>query len=332
MMKIFSHTSKTRNSGFSVVELLVVIAIIGILIGMLLPAVQAVREAARRTACQNNMRQLGLAVLNFESGNGDLPPCGILERDIRLGGSNSNQLDFSWVIHILPFAEAGNMFDLLDFSITRNRGFDPANFAALQNAPLPMIVCPSSDMDEVVTNPAASASGVVRSFYTGIHGSVRDRDGDGNFDDDADVNSGGLGLIFDNGAFQRETQVSLAGLADGTSNTMMIGEQSNWLLDENGGLVDRRSDCASSIMLGTTSNSERIFNTTVVMYAINHQDSTDEGIEENCGRNTPLTSPHTGGINVVYGDGSVHFLTDSTNIEVLYNLCDRNDGQVIGNL
>lgn len=319
-----------KNRGFTLVELLVVIAIIGILIGMLLPAVQAVREAARRTACQNNMRQMGLGLLNYESGIGKLPPSGYTD-----SFSRTNQLDFSWIIHILPFAEANNMFDALDFDVVTpsnqgGRGFHTVNFSALQNSPLPMIVCPSSDLEQVDSD--FSTEGIVRSFYTGIHGATRDENGDGEIDDaDADV-SGSLGLIFDNGAFERNTQLSLAALADGTSNTMMIGEQSDWLLDANGQQVDQRSDCSHSILLGYAPTDQRIYNMTVVRYPINHQDNVDQGIQDNCGRNTPLTSPHTGGINAVYGDGSVHFLTDSTNIEVLYNLCDRNDGQVIGNL
>jgi len=319
-----------KNRGFTLVELLVVIAIIGILIGMLLPAVQAVREAARRTACQNNMRQMGLGLLNYESGIGKLPPCGYTD-----GFSGNNQLDFSWIIHILPFVEANNMFDAIDFDIVTlenqsGRGFHAVNFAALQNSPLPMIVCPSSDMEQVDSDN--STEGIVRSFYTGIHGATRDENGDGEIDEnDADFSSS-LGLMFDNGAFQRNTQLSLAALTDGTSNTMMIGEQSNWLLDANGQQVDERSDCSHSILLGYSPVNQRIYNMTVVWYPINHQDNVDAGIQDNCGRNTPLTSPHTGGINAVYGDGSVHFLPDTTNINVLYNLCDRSDGQVIGDL
>ena len=319
-----------KNRGFTLVELLVVIAIIGILIGMFLPAVQAVREAARRTACQNNMRQMGLGLLNYESGIGKLPPCGYTD-----GFSGNNQLDFSWIIHILPFAEANNMFDAIDFDIVTlenqsGRGFHAVNFAALQNSPLPMIVCPSSDMEQVDSD--FSTEGIVRSFYTGIHGATRDENGDGEIDEnDADFSSS-LGLMFDNGAFQRNTQLSLAALTDGTSNTMMIGEQSNWLLDANGQQVDERSDCSHSILLGYSPVNQRIYNMTVVWYPINHQDNVDAGIQDNCGRNTPLTSPHTGGINAVYGDGSVHFLPDTTNINVLYNLCDRSDGQVIGDL
>lgn len=304
--------------GFTLVELLVVIAIIGILIGMLLPAVQTVRESARRASCQNNIRQIGVAILNYNSTLGSLPPSGYLENS-----SGPHRLDFSWIIHILPYVEANNMFDSLEFSdavISTNRAWAAINRNALQNSSLPIIVCPSSDLEQV--NSVGSATGIVRSFYTGIHGSVRPGA--------TAAIDGTLGQIFDNGAFQRATRVPMDALADGASNTMILGEQSNWLIDGSGERVDRRSDCGHSIILGSTPTNQRLYNTTVVAYGINHEDSVDAGIEGNCGRNTPLTSPHSGGINATFGDGSVHFLTDATAMDVLLNLCDRDDGQALG--
>ena len=163
-----SYRQTSRRTGFTLVELLVVIAIIGILVGMLLPAVQQVREAARRSACQNNMRQLGLAILNFESANGTLPAGGYLEKT-----SGDHFLDFSWIIHILPFAEANNMHDLLDFAEGgSNRAWSNANRNVLRELELPMIVCPSSDLERIDTDN--STEGIARSFYTGIHGSARE--------------------------------------------------------------------------------------------------------------------------------------------------------------
>jgi len=317
-----------RASGFTLVELLVVIAIIGILIGMLLPAVQQVREAARRTECQNNMRQIGLAVLNFESAHNELPHNGFLTKSsvIETGGSPiSHNLDFSWFVHILQFSEGNNVFNQLEFSIPGgNRAWASVNRNALQELSLPMLVCPSSDMEQIDSDN--STEGIARPFYTGIQGSGREET---SFEPESMPS---LGLMSDHGAFQRNTQVGLGAMTDGTSNTMIIGEQSNWLVDADGELVDGRSDCSHSIILGYVRNWERVYNTTVVLYEFNHRDSVDEGILGNCGRNSPLTSPHPGGINAAYVDGSVHFLTDSTSIEVVYDLADRDDGNVVGDL
>jgi prepilin-type N-terminal cleavage/methylation domain-containing protein len=106
------HTSKKRRRGFTLVELLVVIAIIGILIGMLLPAVQQVREAARRTQCMNNIRQIALASMNYESARMRLPPGALFDSTI---ASNNN--DFGVLVHLLPFIELNNVDRMID----RNR-------------------------------------------------------------------------------------------------------------------------------------------------------------------------------------------------------------------
>lgn len=304
---------KTRNA-FTLVELLVVIAIIGILIGMLLPAVQQIREAARRVACQNNMRQIGLASLNFESSRMTLPS---------LGEQNTFG-NFSWQLNVLSFAEGNNLWESLDMEAS-DRGYSALNKSIMGNKAIPMYVCPSSDLEEFDTTP--SSTDCLRPFYTGISGSARD-----GFAYTPSAGPVTLGVLSDHGVFQRLHHVRLGEISDGTSNTMLAGEQSGWLTDSNGEKVDLRSDGSHSILIGYRPDWARVFNTTVVRYALNHKDSVDEGIEGNTGRNRPLTSSHAGGVNVLYVDGSVHFLNESISIDALFNLADRDDGNVIGEL
>ena len=308
-----------KNQGFTLVELLVVIAIIGILIGMLLPAVQAVREAARRTQCMNNIKQMALGCLNYESTHQSLPSC---------GGDDVKQFpalrhDFSWHIRIFPFAEQGNTFQLLEFE-SINRGWTGAstqNRNALLNNTIPMLICPSSDLEPLCVG-SNSCLDCPRPFYTGIHGSARS-------EFTTAVSMQTLGLMSERGAFKRLDAVSMGQIGDGTSNTMIIGEQSGWLVDANGERSDHRSDCSHSVLAGYNPTWERVFNTTVVRYPINHQDDVDDGIQGNCARNRPITSPHFGGANVGLVDGSVQFLNENISLDVLYNLADRDDGFVI---
>ena len=128
------NDNSTQVRGFTLVELLVVIAIIGVLIALLLPAVQAAREAARKASCKNNLRQLGLAVLNYESTNGELPP-----GYEYLAGDEGNVRGYSWASRILPYLEQRALYDRIDFN---KPVFDDVNIEARIQS-IPTLLCPT---------------------------------------------------------------------------------------------------------------------------------------------------------------------------------------------
>lgn len=189
-MNVFKYR---RRSAFTLVELLVVVAIIGILIGMLLPAVAAVRAAARRTACMNQLRQLGVASFNYESAHGHFPP-GITDDD-----DNHQDALHTGFVFLLPFIEQGNLFGQID---VRQSWRSPAN-QALENASVPLFNCPDSP-SIVEQNGGVSGQANDYAFSKGNDAFLTDRPPSGMFG----INS----------------KVSYGQIADGSSNTFLIGE------------------------------------------------------------------------------------------------------------
>jgi len=341
-----------------------VIAIIGVLVALLLPAVQAAREAARRAQCTNNLKQFGIATLNYESTNGSLPP--ISERGGRTPGGLEIRYGFSWLVRIMPYAELGNIYDQLDKEAESpvapgkaDRGYPGVSAISrqvLSGAELSVFICPSSTMERSVEF-GSSGDPMPRSFYTGISGSGRTTLPSGvgtNVDDDPSEGTqfgrewwqrNNLGLVSDRGAFQmfsggREQRgVSLQQVSDGTTNTLLMGEQSAFMISSiTGEEMDARSDCEHSLIMGADAHWGRVFNTTTVRYPINFKDfdfidtslsGIGPGIQANCARNIPLSSPHPGGAHVLSVGGDVRFLQEETDMEILYNLADRNDGFVL---
>ena len=322
-----------KKRGFTLVELLVVIAIIGILIGMLLPAVQQVREAARRTQCSNNLRQATLAALNYESSRNEFPG----------GNFQTNFHNRAWGhsfwVEILPMIEQGNLFsnyDLTDDGWTGGTitGPDP-NTAVVEDVVIPFMRCPSSELPEFPVDYSSSGGNdfghgndspsAFMATYSGVSGSGEhsSRTGFGG----GFLSSGGV-LFRVRPGFGR---VTFGQISDGSSNTMLLAEQSAWCFDDDGQKVDCRADGNHGFTMGGQEGRARDFNILSIWHPINSlQVGSLPGAGGSVGPNRPIHSAHPGGANVSLCDGSVHFLNESTEVILLQNLADRDDGMVAG--
>ena len=323
---------------FTLVELLVVIAIIGVLVALLLPAVQAAREAARRMSCQNNMKQLGLAVHNYESTNKVLPPGG-MPSPAKVTGNYG----VSWFAVILPYMENGAIYDKFDFAAATSpqtgvvyyNGFGNAyNGNLLRGKFIQPLWCPSSALGKygLKSIDPPGPEGVMSPTYAGISGAATHPVGGNivNVDNQSNPHDA-TGILSKSGVLVSSANIRFAEITDGTSNTLMAGEQSGFCLTAAGVKVDCRSDFGHGFPMGPEnySQNKRDWNITTVRYGINTRAWELKGIGDvYYGNNRPIQAAHPGGANVLHADGAVRFLIESTSLQALSDLCNRDDGNV----
>ena len=256
-----SEIGNQKSRAFTLVELLVVITIIGILIALLLPAVQAAREAARRMQCCNNLKQIGLGMLNYESSYGVYPPGGMGP------GGVAYVYDSSFWVRLLAYVEQNNIYN--NYSYTGGNGGYVAgtsspNYSLLRNKTFQFLYCPSSTLPQLVlTDSGHDNANVASATYAGISG--------GGNDDTTTQEVMAFtiqGRISKRGVFIADLTVAIGEITDGTSNTIAVGEQSDWLVS-NTGEADCRADCGHGFPMGAIAADNRQMNLTCVYHPIN---------------------------------------------------------------
>lgn len=298
-----------RRSGFTLVELLVVIAIIGVLVGLLLPAVQAAREAARRMQCSNNLKQLGLASLNYESAFGKFPPNHIFARpltNLRPTGNGVPDLVnvecWGWHVLLMPFFEQTSMYNQLNASQVSLSSFiataTPAQFALLQQD-ISTFRCPSdagaeqAKVDRQWGGGVGAAAGSRGNWQAGVTNYISNRGTRNNPQTVRDSY----------GMFQETLSVKMGQVNDGTSNTFLIGERdSKW----------GRSGSWPGVRNPDGNGMRGIYtNTATIRPPLNSIDPPNTWSSNTIGAGAGFSSLHTGGSQFVYVDGSVHFISSS---------------------
>ena len=289
------HRPKSRGA-FTLIELLVVIAIIAVLIGLLLPAVQKVREAAARSTCQNNLKQIALAVHGYHDQNGRIP----FNASPNTYGYDDNGKSWSWLSAILPNIEQGALYTTGGLGANPQPTFN--SVAAVHAAVVKTYVCPSDPSSGVVLRDRAngsSSNGCGPTNYKGVAGSNWKYSTVAAFNNNGPSGNGD-GLDAGDGMFYRSDdarKLTITGIIDGTSNTLMVGED---LTDRNVHSGWPRSNYAT----GTCAIP---LNTSI----LGSTPSYDKG---DWPQVYSFRSQHTGGGNFAMADGGVRFVRSSIDL------------------
>lgn len=267
-MHCLQQPDRVSRQGFTLVELLVVIAIIGLLVGLLLPAVQAVRETARRMQCQNNLHQIGIAMHNYHAAFRKLPPGGIEVRPETPGGKQ-----IAWSAMVLPFLEQSAVYSKINF----NYAFDHPVNRDVAATPIEAYMCPSTARPQVLNRGKGATD------YGGIYGERI-----------LTTNYPPRGVLI------HDQAIRFRDVTDGLTRTLMISEDANF-------------------RDGQWINAWNLFDQA---FPINRAPRFENDIR----------SMHPQGANGLFADGSVVFMNESMELELLASICTRNGNEKIADL
>jgi prepilin-type N-terminal cleavage/methylation domain-containing protein len=291
-----------RRSGFTLVEVLVVIAIIGVLLALLLPAVQKVREAANRVSCENNLRQIGLALQDYHDSQGFFP---VGYYDPTPWPQLDHGPGWGWGAFLLPYLEQDNLYSRIHFNLDVG---DPAN-ADVRTVFLKVFYCPSDPqvMTFTVTDGGSNSWMLAQGSYVACNGN----DGVDDFTTPPHT-----------GAFVRAVQgFRIGDISDGLSNTLFVGDRtirlsySTWVGGPTGAL--------NPFLLAPGNYGAEV---TLLMCHAGPTGPNSPGVFDA----DSTSSPHRLGVPFVFGDGSVHFINNGIGIRTWMALATRAGGEAVG--
>ena len=302
---------RRTKKGFTLIELLVVIAIIAVLVALLLPAVQQAREAARRSSCKNNLKQIGLALHNYHDTYKSLPanfwrhsrPSNPNTTNNHWSGSNNVEA-YGWHVSLLPYLDQAPLFNQLDVNgyhldqtlAGQNPALTSVQARTLLQKRIPSLICPSDSNEGIAHRNrhfgggAGTNAGNLGNWRPGLTNYISNR---GTRDQPQAVND-------THGAFFHNSSIKFRDFTDGTSNTFVVGEREtpncrsgSWV-----GVRNPRGSAGRGIWY-VTAHVRALINSPVANWQAN----------KGCGES--FASMHTGGAQFLFGDGSVHFISEN---------------------
>jgi prepilin-type N-terminal cleavage/methylation domain-containing protein/prepilin-type processing-associated H-X9-DG protein len=307
MSRIETQVGQRRSSAFTLIELLVVIAIIAVLIGLLLSAVQQVREAANRMACANNLKQLGLALHGFHDVNGKFPPSKINPGPFPEAGVTA-AVRHGWGVFILPFIEQTALAQQYHWNLV----FYDAGNQPVASKQLKIMQCPSAEPDRYYTDSNWSPGQGACTDYAPSQA--------------VDSVLADMGLIDAvgnyRGVMSLNSMTRVGDITDGTSNTLLLAEDAGRPRQWFAGQAGEDQTIYGGPWVGDQ-------NSIVVKGAASDGLSRPGPCALNCSNDHEIYSFHAGGANTVFADGSVHFLGAGMNIRVLARLVTRAGREVV---
>jgi prepilin-type N-terminal cleavage/methylation domain-containing protein/prepilin-type processing-associated H-X9-DG protein len=306
-------TNPRRQRGFTLIELLVVIAIIGILIAMLVPAVQKVREAAARTQCRNNLKQIGLGFHNYHSARKSFPP-GFASQAAFTDGPSLGP-GWGWGAYLLPYVEQDNLYRQINFArdIT-----DPVNAQARVQS-VPIFLCPS-DSPRSLTTTVSDGSGnpicdVAFANYVGMAG-VYEVSGY------PDTSNGSPGVLL------RNSKVRVTDIIDGSSNTLFVGERAWMWQGKVRSPVTTWVGAVTNAVIPQTLNPALGFEVEGIMVLTNSGTVAEGRVPNNALDHVEdANSNHSQGVNFLFGDGSVRSVQNTISPVVWVGMTTRDGGE-----